>query len=239
MIDYINQEKTNPFAILPYELSDNPQTAFEQCLKCFMDSSDFKIDYSKTNSKGHIKTEALRINASQKYLKTKEWAHMMQEWEEVMLFMETKEPENVQSLREKMNTVISDPSVENVAQLQRCIDMPNEDDPNGQDGILGPNTTRAILEFIRDCQARYKAKEEKEQLQSVYHSNSDIMPTMNSDVPQVHLDLDVPVIVATELASMPEENFEDFHGSQDSEFYNVAETLEVTDRTDLEVESEK
>lgn len=37
MRDYFDSQKTNPFAILPAELSHNPDIAYEQCALCFAD----------------------------------------------------------------------------------------------------------------------------------------------------------------------------------------------------------
>jgi peptidoglycan hydrolase-like protein with peptidoglycan-binding domain len=73
------------------------------------------------------------------------------EWKDLVTLAEISEPSLAQEFTELFNRVKATPSAQNVQELQRWIGMENEDSDTAQDGILGPNTTRAINDFIARC----------------------------------------------------------------------------------------
>lgn len=155
--DYLNQEKTNPFVVLPATPPEDPQTAFEQCVLCFLDNPSSTIDFTRKNGI-LVLNEDNRVAISRKNMEKTYWKEMLVQWNEVMVELGKYEEENVQILQNKMNEMLANPSVENVKDFQRCINMKSEDTKYGQDGIIGPNTTKAILDFIQSCRNHYNAK---------------------------------------------------------------------------------
>lgn len=61
-------------------------------------------------------------------------------------------------LDERLAKINENPTVQLVKDLQKCVNMVAEDSSVGQDGILGPNTTRAIENFIMLCKKQFEQK---------------------------------------------------------------------------------
>lgn len=151
----LEREKTNPYYILPEELSTDPQVAFEQCMLCFQDVKESTINYARKSVSGRELTEDYRIDISRRWMQRQEWKDLMTEWNETMSKLQQVESEGVAMLQEKIRVINESPTVAAVKDLQRRINMIAEDNAAGQDGILGPNTTNAIREFITTCRAQY------------------------------------------------------------------------------------
>lgn len=156
--EIFDRKKTNPFAILPEKFPTDPQAAFEQCMACFRDQedpADINFDRPSTANNRVILDKDRREDISHRWMKTTKWQELMSEWDDLMDQMPESERKNVQFLRQKMDAIRKNPTVELVQELQKCIDMEKTDDPIGQDGILGPNTTQKISEFIHNCRIKY------------------------------------------------------------------------------------
>lgn len=180
-------------------------------------------------------TEDLRVKTSERWMKTAEWQNMMIKWNATMDLLRYYEPNSVNILEAKMNAIITHPTVDSVKDLQRCVNMDSKDTKFGQDGILGPNTTREILRFIDICQTRYEKLSSGESSQS--SDNPDLMYSINGDIPPEGFNSDAPVAVATEPALESVENLESAENSdttQNDEFYNVGEITSITDDSTTE-----
>lgn len=156
----VDAEKTNPFAILPPQLSEDPVKAFEQCLLCFTGNGESTLDLTRKSVNGKTLDEAYRMNISRRWLSSPQWKDMMLQWNNAMTELSKIDGENTAILQTKIAEINEEPTIERVKNLQRCINMLAEDNPTGQDGILGPHTTQAILTFIETCKATYNIQAE-------------------------------------------------------------------------------
>ena len=91
-----------------------------------------------------------RESISQRWTATKNWKDMIKEFNQYKALIQNYSPET-NAVAQALEKVIKNPSVENVQLLQRCIAMDASDNKRGQDGILGPITTKNLLQVINIC----------------------------------------------------------------------------------------
>lgn len=148
---WLEQNKINPHANIPDVMPTSVEEAKVICLECMQDVVLPTIDYarpSEVNAKV-ILDEKRREAITARGIKTAEWQSAVALWEE----LNQKYSEYFsEAFKEKVNTALLVPTVTNIQQLQNCIGMESVDKAVGQDGIVGPRTTKAFHEFLQKSQ---------------------------------------------------------------------------------------
>ena len=129
----------------------NPGAAADYCEKC---ANGQKSQLNKTRKSevntSLVMTDAIRLSLTQRWMKTKEWKNAVDLFKQNRTAVVSKNA-NTQSVANALEKVITDSSVANVQDLQRCIGMAAKDDMRSQDGILGEFTTGKLVAVITGC----------------------------------------------------------------------------------------
>ncbi len=106
---------------------------------------EIKLKRTSEDAANITLTEKRRGSLSEKWMKKEPWKVLVKEFKENEALLASS------GFAKVFNTMLKNPTIEAVQEVQRWIGMEWIDDKRNQDGILGPITTAKIKEFIAQC----------------------------------------------------------------------------------------
>lgn len=153
--DLVDREKINPFMLVP-KIPNDPQAALEVCLQCLANQPSSTLSEQRIGIAKKPMTFEYRQQISEKFIQnSQKWQDLLLKFENIMTEIEAKRPGETIEFQKKFNEMAANPTPELVQSLQQCIGMAADDNSDGQDGILGPKTTKHISDFLDKCRAEY------------------------------------------------------------------------------------
>jgi hypothetical protein len=119
------------------------------CKACDPNTPQATPDYKRKNEYGKTLTETYRNDISKRWINTKEWKDTIVKFQANRSAVSQNSAQS-NNVANALDAVIKSSTVANIQKLQKCISLTG-DSKQGQDGILGPITTRAINEIINSC----------------------------------------------------------------------------------------
>ena len=102
------------------------------------------IDKRKSNEWA-VLTEIRRIDISRRYMNTPRWNDILAVFKENESLLENSK------FADSFRAIFKRPNPTDIQHIQRWIGMESVDKETAQDGILGPNTAKALIEFMNIC----------------------------------------------------------------------------------------